>query len=136
MIVSPEFGLVAATLHRHFPALSGAQIGGAVGYMQRIESGLRPDALNPASGAYGIAQWLGPRLALLKQWFGPRASLAEQADYLAIELLGPERSALRHLAAQPDERSAFMAWGTWFERPGAADLARASGKYKPSGYPA
>ena len=38
------------------------------------ESNLKPTAVNPNSGAYGIAQWLGSRLTALKT----------QADWITL----------------------------------------------------
>src|SRR5262245_12733519 len=75
--------------------LTRAQAAGVVGSLMQ-ESGLRTDAKNSQSGAYGIGQWLGGRKTnLLNQ--GDSGSLRGQLDFLWSELQGPERAALQRL---------------------------------------
>lgn len=110
-----------ATAMRFFQqkGLSRAQAAGVVGSLMQ-ESGLRTGAVNPSSGATGIAQWLGGRKTNL---FGQRnpTSLTGQLNFLWSELQGPERAALGRLRGAntiEDAASAFT-WG--FERPGQSE---------------
>ena len=84
------------------------------------ESNLKATAVNPSSGATGIAQWLGDRLAVLKlseDW----PDLQVQLAYVNAELIGPEKvagDALRATTTLPD---ATMVVRTKYERCGEAE---------------
>lgn len=98
---------------------------GAVEYMRRNESGLRPDAVNPSSGALGAAQWLGPRKRALQGQYGAAPSLSQQADFMGQELQGPEGRTLAALRGASSGRQGYDIWGRDYERPGGAALAKA-----------
>lgn len=98
---------------------------GAVGYMQRNESGNDPLAVNPTSGALGRAQWLGPRKESLVSTYGPQPSDPQQADFMGRELQGPEKRTLDDLRSARTDQQGYDIWGRDFERPGAAALAKA-----------
>lgn len=92
------------------------------------ESGGRIDAVNPASGAYGIGQWLGPRRDALVGKYGQRPSLDQQLDHLVSELRGGDKGGPKVLA-QTDEAAVLQAYIRDFMRPAAGretdrDLAR------------
>jgi hypothetical protein len=46
--------------------------------MYRNESKLDPTIVNPSSGAFGIGQWLGPRLQALKAKYGDSPTADQQ----------------------------------------------------------
>lgn len=98
---------------------------GAVSYMDHNENGFNPLAINPTSGALGRAQWLGPRKAALVSQYGDRPHDDQQAAFMGSELLGPERSVLQRLLSAKTAKEGYDIWGTHYERPGAAALAKA-----------
>lgn len=109
--------------------LTPEQARGAVRWMAKVESGLNPTAVNPTSGAYGIAQWLGPRKTSLFRRYGQSPGIEQQFAFVADELRGPEAPALQALRATKTEDEAFRVWGKAFERPSAAEYAKATGGY-------
>ena len=77
-----------------------------------------------SEGAYGIAQWLGPRRAGLEKFAKgkkePKSNLEVQLEYLAKELQGPEKgtlSALQHSHSVNEASGIFI---KKFERPESA----------------
>jgi hypothetical protein len=114
--------VVARYLRRR--GLTPAQVAGVIGTMQG-ESGknLDPGAVNPSSGATGIAQWLGGRknAAVMTKKLGP------QLDHLWEELQGPERAAFQKLKSAHTVEEATKAFLFGFERPGANE-ANLSGR--------
>jgi murein DD-endopeptidase MepM/ murein hydrolase activator NlpD len=98
--------------------LSPAQAAGVIGAMQQESGpGLDPAAVNPSSGATGIAQWLGGRknAAVTSKRLGP------QLQHLWSELQGPERGALQALKGAHTIEDATRAWLMKFERPGPGE---------------
>lgn len=95
------------------------------------ESQLDPGAVNPKSGAFGIGQWLGPRLKALRAQFGPNATFDQQLQFLVQELKGGDRGGAAVLRSQ-NSQDAAAAYINKFMRPAAGaettgDLSRASG---------
>jgi Phage tail lysozyme len=61
------FNYLSAQLNKRGDKQPSMEAAAIIGNMeQESGQGLNPNALNPASGAYGIAQWLGGRLTALK----------------------------------------------------------------------
>jgi hypothetical protein len=94
-----------------------------------VESGIKPDAYNPAGGgmgAYGGAQWRGPRLkALLER---PDAhTLQGQLEHSWEELQGPEKKTLDALKKAKTEQQAYETWTSLYERPGPRQEYAAGG---------
>jgi hypothetical protein len=92
------------------------------------ESGSRPGAVNPASGALGLGQWLGPRKAALIERYGPNPSLEQQVEFVLHELHGGDAGGAKVLA-QGDAASVLRSYIQDFMRPAAGhetegDLAR------------
>jgi tail lysozyme len=110
--------------------LTPAQAAGAVGGLMG-ESGvhLDPKAKNPTSGATGVGQWLGGRLAALMAKPNP-LSLKTQLDHLWEELEGPERGAYKQLKSAKTIDEATDAWVRGFERPSAGEIASSIGTRK------
>ena len=96
--------------------LSQAQAAGMVGSLMGESGGdLDITAVNPTSGAYGIAQWLGPRKTALFQRYGKNPTLEQQLDYLWYELNTTHSNGLRYLTgAQSAADAADAAFG-WYE---------------------
>lgn len=76
--------------------LSREQAAGIVGNLM-TESGLNTRALNPYSGAYGIAQWLGSRKTALFNKYGNNPTLDQQLDFIWHELNSSHSRGLRML---------------------------------------
>lgn len=98
--------------------LTRQQAAGVVGSLMQ-ESGLRPGAKNPSSGALGIGQWLGGRKTNLLA--NGNSGLRGQLDFLWSELQGPENAALKRLKGAHSVADAVNAFTWGFERPGKAE---------------
>lgn len=76
-------------LMEHVKGLTPKQASGLMGAIT-FESQLKTDALNGSSGAYGIAQWLGPRKDKLEAYaskhHGKKSDLKIQLGYLEKEI--------------------------------------------------
>ncbi|EIF30969.1 hypothetical protein BCh11DRAFT_06481 [Burkholderia sp. Ch1-1] len=103
---------------------SREQAAGIVGSLQQ-ESGVDPTSRNKSSGAYGIGQWLGSRVADFKTWSGHNlegSSIEEQLAFMQYELTkGKEQAAGRQLRAARTAQEAAAIHAQAYERPGAAE---------------
>lgn len=85
------------------------------------ESGLRPGVEN-SIGAYGLAQWLGPRRRALESYAQTQGRPVDdpelQVDFLIHELNGPESRAARALQAAKTPGEAAAVFRRAYERPG------------------
>lgn len=85
------------------------------------ESGLRPGIEN-SIGAYGLAQWLGPRRRALESYAQTQGRPVDdpelQVDFLIHELNGPESRAARALQAAKTPGEAAAVFRRAYERPG------------------
>lgn len=110
------------------------------------ESGWNPDNVNPDSGAYGIAQWLGPRLKKLRARYGNgKISVSDQMDFLISEIDGGDAggASVRNSSNYAEALSNFIGLydpkhqhgGSFgFERPdwtGRLGDMRRAGAYRP-----
>jgi len=76
------------------------------------ESSLLPDSVNPSSGAYGIAQWLGPRKRELFKRYGNKPTLENQLEFVWHELGTTHKNGgQRLLTAKTPEEAADIAFG-------------------------
>ena len=90
------------------------QAAGLVGNLLR-ESQLNPKALNGASGAIGIAQWLGDRKRKLISLYGKNPTFEQQLDFVWNELNSTHKRGLYELQhSNTVEDAAANAFG-WFE---------------------
>lgn len=80
------------------------------------ESGANPNALNRASGAMGIGQWLGPRKRRLLERYGPNPNMMQQMEFLLWELRGGDPGGRSVLSAD-NEMTAMQNFVTNFGRP-------------------
>ncbi|MFP9075857.1 phage tail tip lysozyme, partial [Enterococcus faecalis] len=72
----------------------------------QFESQLNPSAVNPSSGATGIAQWLGPRLTSLKEFAHKKGKkdtdLGVQVEFLLSELNSSYYQSSKKILAMTD----------------------------------
>jgi len=80
------------------------------------EAGSNHLARNPASDAFGLGQWLGPRKAELFRRYGPNPTRQQQLEFLHWELQGGDHGGKAVLRAT-DEASALSAYINDFMRP-------------------
>lgn len=88
------------------------------------ESGkqLNPTAKNPTSGAYGVAQWLGPRRKALFSKYGNNPTFRQQLEFILEELNGPEKRALDDLLSTTSIADATRSFTSMFERPSKKEI--------------
>lgn len=86
------------------------------------ESTFNSNALNDQSGAYGLAQWMGPRKETLNQFAAERGTdpsdIQTQLDFLIHELNTTEGKAKSALESITDPAEAAWVFRKEFERPG------------------
>lgn len=85
--------------------LTDYQAAGLVGNLFR-ESRLVPTATNAGSGAYGIAQWLGPRKKNLFAKYGKNPTFNQQLDYVWHELGNTHRTGLKAIKSSKNAEEA------------------------------
>lgn len=92
------------------------------------ESGLNPQAFNPAGGgqgALGLGQWRGPRQAKLREQPNYQ-DLGTQLGFAYGEVTGGDPIASAHwdeIKNAPDRATAKSLWSRYFERPGSPSMA-------------
>lgn len=96
--------------------LTTEQVAGIAGNLQR-ESNFNPTDINPSSGAYGIAQWLGGRKDEL-QSKANYSDLSVQLDFMWEELNGDESNALSKLQSTSTPEEAALSFEKFYERSG------------------
>jgi hypothetical protein len=86
------------------------------------ESSLNPDAINSKSGAFGLAQWLGPRKAALNQFAERQGSYPNdpgtQLDFIHHELSTTEKRARDAIMKAQSPSEAATQFSNKFERAG------------------
>jgi hypothetical protein len=100
-----------------------AQAAGIIGSLMQ-ESGLNPGAVNPKSGAAGIAQWLGSRKSGFASRYGhdlSKSTFEEQVDYMLWELRNTEKRSGNLLRRAPNADMAAQIHAWEYERPGTAE---------------
>jgi hypothetical protein len=105
------------------------QAAGIAGNLMQ-ESSLNPTAKNPKSGAFGFAQWLGPR----KKAFMDFAMKAKkditdplaQLEFIDLELNTTERKAKDRLLTSRDATEAAVNFSNHYERAGANEKKNAT----------
>jgi hypothetical protein len=84
------------------------------------ESGFNPNAVNPTSGAYGLYQYLGPRLTALRAQYGPNPTVEQQNEFALAEMApgGTEAEAGRRLRSSRTAGESTAVMADQFERSG------------------
>jgi hypothetical protein len=85
--------------------LTDYQAAGLVGNLFR-ESRLIPTATDASSGAYGLAQWLGPRKKALFKKYGNNPTLNQQLDFVWNELNSTHRMGLKTIKSSKNAEEA------------------------------
>lgn len=106
--------------------LSDQQAYGVLGsIMQESGPSVDPRAVNPVSGAFGVAQHLGVRQEALREFARRNRRDVEdyrtQWDFIAEELRTTERRAFDRVRASSTRGDAAYAWTRYFERPHASE---------------
>ena len=92
------------------------------------ESNLNHTAVNKSSGAYGIAQWLGPRKTALFNKYGKNPTFEQQLDFLWDELQSTEKRAFNSLKSAKTLEAATDSFMRTFERPSETEMANSISK--------
>lgn len=105
--------------------LSKVAASGLVGNLMRESNGLDINAVNPNGGAYGLAQWLGPRKKELFRRYGSHPTFENQLDYIWSELNTIHKKGLQMLrASKTADEAARNAFGYYeFSRGPEAAIA-------------
>ena len=103
------------------------QVSGIVGNLMQ-ESNMNPSIVNKSSGAFGLAQWLGPRKKKLFQKYGTNPSFEQQLDFIWDELNTSEISAFKHLLNTKTSDEAADSIMNMFERPSKKERNESEGK--------
>ena len=106
--------------------LSPYQAAGIVGNFIG-ESNLDPNAVNPSSGAFGLAQWLGSRKKKLISKYGKNPTFDQQLEFAWEELNGDEKFALNKLLQTQSVDEAVNSFMQHFERPSKREMAQSIG---------
>lgn len=103
--------------------LSSYQAAGIIGNLMG-ESKLNPEAINPTSKAYGIAQWLGDRKKKLFAKYGEKPTFDQQLEFLWDELKTTEKKAFDKLLQTTSVEEATNSFMKHFERPSQKEMAQ------------
>lgn len=79
-------------------------------------------AINKTSGAYGLAQWLGPRKQKLVQRYGNNPTLQQQLQFIWDELNTTENKAFQNLLSTNTVADATKVFAKDFERAGKNEM--------------
>lgn len=107
--------------------LTPEQVSGIVGNLMQ-ESNMNPSIVNKSSGAFGLAQWLGPRKKKLFQRYGTNPTFEQQLDFIWDELNTSEISAFKHLLNTKTSDEAADSIMNMFERPSKKERNESEGK--------
>lgn len=122
--MSKPFSEEDAYTHLSSAGFEPHQAAGIVGNLFQ-ESSLNPNAVNPKSGAYGMAQYLGPRKKQLIQFAQANGASPSdprtQLDFMVSELNGPESRARDRLLEAKTPEEAAQIFRVHYERPGKAE---------------
>jgi hypothetical protein len=133
---APAWGKVATPTNAKYQSFidkvkaqgwTAEQAAGITGSLTQ-ESGLDPNAVNPISGARGIAQWLGPRVKDFKRIMGKDlagSSLDEQLAFHQWELTHTEKAAGDRMRASNVSQDVATIHSRYYERPKAIEANNA-----------
>jgi tail lysozyme len=110
--IEKAFNFLVQNLH-----LTAIQAAAIVGNFEQ-ESSLDPTNVNPSSGAYGIAQWLGSRLTELQGFSDNYSTLPAQLEFVQHELTVDRPSNLSDLKQTNDIVTATRVFENDYEKAG------------------
>jgi cell wall-associated NlpC family hydrolase len=92
---------------------------GPMGCLDFESGGFNPAIVNPSSGAYGLAQWLGGRKTALAQFAAQKgkemSNIGVQLEFLKQELENPYYAKAKAALQLTDVHEAQHEWLLWFE---------------------
>ena len=101
--------------------LSDSQAKGIVGNLMQESRG-NHTATNKSSGAFGLAQWVGPRKERLIQRYGPNPTVQQQLEFIWEELNSTEGKAFQKLLNTNTISDATKVFAKHFERAGTNEM--------------
>ena len=101
--------------------LSDSQAKGIVGNLMQESRG-NHTATNKSSGAFGLAQWVGPRKERLIQRYGPNPTVQQQLEFIWEELNTTENKAFQKLLNTNTVADATRVFANHFERAGKGEM--------------
>ncbi len=101
--------------------LSDAQARGIVGNLMQESRG-NHTIVNKTSGAFGLAQWLGPRKQRLIQKYGTNPTVSQQLEFIWEELNSTESKAFQKLLNTNTISDATKVFAKHFERVGSNEM--------------
>lgn len=113
--------------------LNDIQVSGVIGSLGgESHEHISHTARNASSGAFGIAQWLGPRYRNLVKFSNEQGldfnTPEAQVKFLVSELKGSEKGALNSLLKAKTLSEATEAWTRKFERPSEKEIRGSLGR--------
>ena len=78
--------------------------------------------VNKTSGAFGLAQWLGPRKQRLIQKYGTNPTVSQQLEFIWEELNSTESKAFQKLLNTNTVSDATKVFAKHFERAGSNEM--------------
>lgn len=101
--------------------LTDSQSRGIVGNLMQESRG-NHTITNKASGAFGLAQWMGPRKERLLQKYGSNPTVQQQLEFIWEELNTTENKALQQLLNTNTVTDATRVFANHFERAGKNEM--------------
>ena len=101
--------------------LTDSQAKGIVGNLMQESRG-NHTVTNKSSGAFGLAQWVGPRKERLIQRYGPNPTVQQQLEFIWEELNTTENKAFQKLLNTNTVADATRAFANHFERAGKGEM--------------
>lgn len=101
--------------------LSENQARGILGNLMQESRG-NHTVVNSKSGAFGLAQWLGPRKQKLQQKYGKNPTVDQQLEFIWEELNTTESKAMQALLNTNTVSDATRAFANHFERAGKDEM--------------
>lgn len=117
---STDFGNTVLAFFKK-KGLSEVQARGILGNLMQESRGDH-SIVNKHSGAYGLAQWLGPRKQTLMAKYGNNPTLEQQLEFIWEELNTTEKRAKQKLLEATNVADATRSFAQYYERPGKNEM--------------
>lgn len=117
---STDFGNTVLAFFKK-KGLSEVQARGILGNLMQESRGDH-NIVNKHSGAYGLAQWLGPRKQTLMAKYGNNPTLEQQLEFIWEELNTTEKRAKQKLLEATNVADATRSFAQYYERPGKNEM--------------
>lgn len=120
-ITGEQFNQYALNFFKN-KGLSDAQARGIVGNLMQESRG-NHTIVNKSSGAFGLAQWLGPRKQRLLQKYGANPTVSQQLEFIWEELNSTESKAFQKLLNTNTISDATKVFAKYFERASSNEMS-------------